>query len=116
MSYKKLKTHIDRLVDIEFFIANTQHSRFASDHEGYAVLLEEIEEAGVEYDQIVKFDVKKLWHSVKHDMPEGAAHAAADIKKAAIRLACEAVQVAAMAEKYTKSQIARHEADKNGKR
>ena len=112
MSYKNIRNHISRLVDIELLLANAANPAFASDHKGYAVLKEEIEEAGTEYKQITDFDLTGLWRAVKSDAQEAAAFKAVNIRKNAIRLACEAVQVAAMAKKFEQSQITRNERSK----
>lgn len=107
MSYKKIREFIDKIVSIEMCLANAKHPLFASDHEGYAVLKEEIEEVEIEYRQLKDFDLCRLWKNVKTDSPEGAAMEAEYIERTAQKLACESIQVAAMARKFIKSQRAR---------
>ena len=85
---------------------------FNSTHEGYAVLLEELEEAKEELEKIDKF-VEKLWHNVRENaFEDGKYHTKYKdsaivnvllIYNAAIDLACETVQVAAMANKFVES-------------
>jgi hypothetical protein len=79
---------------------------FNSEHEGYAVILEEVQESEDEL-ELVKRYLQSAWNYIK-------ANVLADdeiklVKKYAIRLACEAVQVAAMAEKYLDSMEVKNE-------
>ena len=71
----------------------------SSDHESYAVLKEEIEEASEELTFILR-SLDRFW---KHVRDNETAHCKkrelADLKRQATLLACEAIQVAAMAHK-----------------
>lgn len=91
------------LVTEELVAANLVNPPFHSTHEGYAVLKEEIEEAKEALDEItVCLDM--LWEHVKKDSPTAYAYAQR-IEKYAMRLAAEAIQVAAMAQKFQDSRI-----------
>lgn len=72
---------------------------FNSLHEGYAVLKEEIEEAEEELQRINgKFNA--VWGAVRRDeFPKESIHL---LKHHAELLACEAIQVAAVAQKFMK--------------
>ena len=94
----KVIDKLPALVQEELAAANAEHPAFHSLHEGYAVLLEEVEEAKNELLD-VEIRVKGVWRSIRKDLPELAAGQAKAIEGNAIRLAAEAIQVAAMAEK-----------------
>lgn len=94
----KVKDKLPALVEEELAAAMEEHPLFASDHEGYAVLLEEVEEAQEEM-RCLGYYVDGIWEAVKDDDPAGVTHAAGYVWDAAIRLAAEAIQVAAMAKK-----------------
>ena len=87
------------LVEKELQAANAKFPPFHSLHEGYAVLLEEVEEVNEEVDYIEN-TVKGIWRSVKADNIEIALYCADRVEDHAIRLAAEAIQVAAMAKKF----------------
>lgn len=67
-------------------------------HEGYAVVLEEIEEAADELDYI-KNHLSMFWDNVKTDDTELAKANARSIAYDAVQLAKEACQIAAVARK-----------------
>ena len=93
-----VKSQIAGLVSEELERAKEAHEDFHSLHEGYAVLLEEIDESRDEI-QIIQADAAALWRCVKNDNALEAKLALVEIEDAAVRLAAEAVQVAAMARK-----------------
>lgn len=84
------------LVNEELEAANKEHGKFHSYHEGYAVLLEELDETKAELDEVQRY-TDYLWGHVKGDNAEAVQHFAARIKTCAERMAAEAIQVAAMA-------------------
>lgn len=100
MSYKRTLRGVDYLIDNELDMARDEHgATFASMHEGAAVLAEEAQEAAEEVEAIHrKFD--NLWAEVRADNSKTAREYAEDIASHAERLACEAIQVAAMALKF----------------
>lgn len=77
-----------------------------SDHESYAVLLEEFEEAKAELN-CIDMAMKRFWEDTKNDavgvFGDIANYNVEVIKDAAMRLAAESVQVAAMAHKAVKT-------------
>lgn len=100
MSYKRTMRGVDYLIDNELDMARDEHGEtFASMHEGAAVLCEEVDEAALEYHAMAR-NYDMLWASVKEDDGKTARERAEDIASYAERLACEAIQVAAMAIKF----------------
>lgn len=92
---------LPQLVAEELEQANALHAPFASAHEGYAVLIEEAEEAADELDSM-KLGLEMLWNSIRHDKSCDVQRGhARTIERVAVRLAAEAIQVAAMARKFT---------------
>lgn len=97
MSYKKTMEGVKYLVQNELDMACEIHgNKFHSAHEAYAVVLEENNEL---YDEFCDIDshLDKYWESVIHDNADNKELEL--IEKHAIRAACEAIQVAAMARK-----------------
>lgn len=76
-------------------------STYHSKHEAWAVLREEVEEAEFET-EYVKTLLQKAWDYIRHDefTAEGHKQVVQSIKDHALSLALEAVQVAAVAQKY----------------
>ena len=94
-----IKSKLPALVQEELDVANVKFPPFASMHEGYAVLLVEMEEANEEV-AYIENSVKAIWRSVKANNIEVASFCADRVEDHAIRLAAEAIQVAAMARKF----------------
>lgn len=100
MSYKRTLRGVDFLIENELDFASEEHgATFASLHEGAAVLCEEVDEVALEYHDMAR-NYNMLWSSVKEDDEKTARERAEDIASFAERLACEAIQVAAMALKF----------------
>lgn len=97
----KVFDKLPALVAEELEAANSTHSLFHSTHEGYAVLLEEIDEAR---DEMAAIDqcCTMLWDAVRMDSPH-VKHFAARIDRTALQAAAELIQVAAMARKMLMS-------------
>lgn len=70
---------------------------YNSEHEGYAVLLEEVDVAGDDM-KYIYMSLNELWKEVKSDSV--SKDFLTSIKKGAIELAREAVQVAAVCERF----------------
>lgn len=87
------------LVAKELEAANMQHIAFHSPHEGYAVLLEEAEEAAEELGGM-EDNLRDLWSAIKMDDRHYGRNFARMVETKAVRLAAEAIQVAAMARKF----------------
>jgi len=98
----KVKNKLPALVEEELAAAMEDHPLFASTHEGYAVLLEEVEEAR---DNMAHLDAatELIWDAVKHDNLLHIGALATQAVRIAIDLAAEAIQVAAMARKIKAS-------------
>ncbi len=92
-------------------IVKNYGATYASEHEGYAVLLEEVEEAK-ECLQIAEETLKDLWKSVRRN--EYADDTLWKIKQAAINMAQEAVQVAAVSERYEETIKDKHKVHISG--
>ena len=86
------------LVREELQAANAEHEPFHSAHEGYAVLLEEVEEARDELIE-AEFDLQQAWKGVRCDDLPGMRVWVSKAERAATRLAAEAIQAAAVARK-----------------
>lgn len=105
MAMIELRKEVEAAAQAELNRANTKFPLFNSPHEGYAVTLEEIEEAQ-EAMENVKSSMKVLWERVKgveiacflDDETKPMA-----IYNQAIDAACEMVQAAAMLLKYEMS-------------
>lgn len=97
-----IKSDVEKLVQKELEAANQKFPVFHSDHEGAAVVFEEIEECKQEIENLeIQFEV--LWSYVKADNKISVI-TSKRLKLAAANLACEAIQVAAMAQKFIDSQ------------
>ncbi len=93
----KTLLELNEVVDNEFLRASKDRgTTFTSYHEGYAVLLEEIEEAEAELHRLERA-VRHLWAAIKND--DMLTLYPYEVKRHAVLAAAELVQVAAMAEK-----------------
>lgn len=99
-----IRADVERLVEKELLEANKKFPLFHSPHEGAAVIKEEIDEVEEVYIDISNlFDV--IWDWVKKDKdPDMIKDGMYRLKKHAEHLAVEAIQVAAMAQKFIDSQ------------
>lgn len=84
---------VKELVKREYRQAKKDHKPIASLHEGYAVLLEEVEEAQ-EVCNFLKEYTELFWQNIRHS--EYAEYNVKSIFDVAIDTACEAIQVAAV--------------------
>lgn len=106
-----VKPDVENLVQKELKSANQRFPMFRSDHEGAAVILEEIEEAHSEMLDM-ELQYKSLWKTIKENFINTASYAEL-IFDDAINLACEAIQVAAMVQKLIDSQKEREKREGN---
>ena len=106
-----VKEDVEKLVQKELVSANQRFPMFRSDHEGAAVILEEIEETHSEMLDM-ELNYKSLWQTIKENFINTASYAEL-IFDDAINLACEAIQVAAMAQKFIDSQKEREKIEGN---
>lgn len=93
---KIIRSEIEKVVSVELVLANTNYPQFSSGHEAYAVIKEEAEEA-TEDIRYVQAGVDDIWHKTKENCCCLSAYE--QLKRDAVSLAAEAVQVAAMAQK-----------------
>ena len=93
-----------KLVDKELKSANKKFSMFRSAHEGCAVILEEMEEAREALESTETL-YRLLWKYTRENFNgiETISATTNFIFRNAIQLACEAIQVAAMAKKFRES-------------
>lgn len=92
-----VENQVRDLVKIELAAANERFPQFQSAHEGYAVIREELEETEEKVEMSKKY-LKFLWDSIKMD---GKTKWAVEyMKELSINAACEAIQVAAMCQKF----------------
>lgn len=75
---------------------------FHSAHEGYSVLLEEVEEAQEEMESLGA-DMKSFWRMIREDNDTEAENIAEMMYQDAIRGAAELIQVAAVCKKFIES-------------
>ena len=95
---EKIINVVVKAVDGEYEKCFAEKGRFVDAHQAYAVIKEEVEEADEELDFITS-KLDELWRRVRDDDPQGVALKAQNIEGAAIKLAAEAIQVAAMCKK-----------------
>jgi hypothetical protein len=98
---KDLLIGVNILAGIELEKAAIENgSTFNSQHEGYAVILEEVQEAKEELDRVEQ-KLKLVWGATRRD--EYPAEAIQMLNHYAKLVACEAIQAAAMAQKLMNS-------------
>ena len=99
MEAKRTKELIDSAIKAEIEHAKQNWGpTYASEHEAYAVLKEEVEEAADDL-ELLQEDLELLWNSTKGNAQEVCRVNRSHIAKLALALAIEAVQIAAVANK-----------------
>ncbi len=93
-----LRTELEKLASEEACWAIENWGEYKNLHEAYAVLLEEIEEAGDEMSLVYQAKTK-LWQDTKDQVTANAHADAHTVLEASLRAAAELVQVAAVAKK-----------------
>lgn len=101
---------VHALVAKEYEAAGREHGPLASMHEGYAVLLEELEETEEELTAAFA-EAKYLWRQIKTDNDLAAIVSTRRVKTCAVRAACEAIQVAAVCKRIADIDKNRRGAD-----
>lgn len=109
-----IKDEIRDAVEKELENAYLHFPMFSSLHEGYAVILEESEESEEELHKVNEY-LGLAWRQVRHDEVKLALNHISRAKEAAIRLAIEACQVAAMCEKTITSMACKAEDSERSK-
>lgn len=99
-----VRKNVEVLVQKELDAANEKFPLFHSAHEGYAVILEENDELKEDITEMEK-DMAVLWKLIKQNEANGdqAKVFIRSIKIRAILAATEAIQIAAMCEKFKMS-------------
>ena len=90
-----VENQVRRLVDVELAAANERFPQFHSQHEGFAVIMEEVDECD-EALELIKKNLKTEWESIRADKKVDMTW----VFSFAWKLACEAIQVAAMCKKF----------------
>lgn len=98
----RIRPAIEKLAEMEKQDANRKFPLFHSMHEGYAVLLEEVEEAQ-ESLNLAEGSLSMLWTHIRDNNADRALEFAGRVREHALDLAVEAVQAAAMAQKFVDS-------------
>lgn len=98
----RIRPAVEKLAEMEKRDANRVFPLFHSLHEGYAVLLEETEEAR-ESLNLAEGNLSMLWAHVRDNNAGRALEFAGRVREHALDLAVEAVQAAAMAQKVIDS-------------
>ena len=93
-----VSAEVKALVYKELESANERFPQFHSPHEGWAIIREEVEELRQETEDVEEA-LNILWERVRYNM-QSHPRFPTKIKERAIAAACEAIQVAAMAQKY----------------
>lgn len=96
-----VKNDIEELVTKELRAANENFPLFASEHEGYAVMLEEFEELREAVDCMDNV-MSSIWRGIRNNSGISE-HKLEFARRQAVHAAVEAVQVAAMAQKFMDS-------------
>ena len=104
MGTKIIKLDVAEIVKKELNLSYEHFPAFNSAHEGYAVLLEEVEELQDEV-KFITGEMSTWWDVVKRNDIDCNDFMLNGIEESAIKAACEAIQVAAMCQKFRKSLL-----------
>lgn len=100
----EVKSDVENLVQKELESADQKFPVFHSDYEGAAVIFRELDNAKLQMVR-TKERFENVWSFVKHE--SHSEELTLDLKHCAIELACSAIQVATMAQKFIDSQKVR---------
>ena len=92
-----IEKQVRELVAVELAAANERFPQFHSQHEGYAVIKEEVDELK-EYTDLINNRMIYLWAKIRFN--NSYEELVSRIYDDAINAACEAIQVAAMCKKF----------------
>lgn len=106
----EVKSGVEKLVQKELNFEEQTFLPFCSNHEGAAFIFANIERTERELSNMRGY-FKELWESVKQNADVNW-HASL-VRIVASNLACEAIQVAAMAQKFINSQKEREKSEDN---
>ena len=99
----KLLNEVNGLIATELNRANEQHPMFHSDHEAWAVTREEYMETEDALKQL-EYELRYTDYMTRHDDTDGILDRVNKLRSCALHVACEAIQTAAMAEKWMESR------------
>lgn len=99
---KELLKSVEALTAEELARSYKNFPKFNSPHEGYAVILEELEEH-TEDTVDMKLSLESMWSHVRFNHNLHSKEFAARLRESSIHAAAESIQVAAMAQKYIDS-------------
>lgn len=99
---RNVYTEIESLKTEEYEFANQMYPMFSTPHEGYAVLLEEFEEAE-EALKRAREDLDHIWDEIKADNTDHAKTATIYMESHVTHLIAECIQVGAMCQKFRAS-------------
>ena len=99
----KLLNEVNGLIATELSRANEQHPMFHSDHEAWAVTREEYMETEDALKQL-EYELRYTDYMTRHDDADGILERVNKLRSCALHVACEAIQTAAMAEKWMESR------------
>lgn len=102
MDMEIIKIDVKNITAKELSSSYEHFSAFNSPHEGYAVILEEVEELQDEVKNIA-VELKTWWSVVKNNDVDENDFILNGIEEFAVNAACEAIQVAAMCRKFRES-------------
>lgn len=105
-----VKEHVKFLVNKEYDAVNETHKPISSMHEGYAVLLEEIEEVCDECEELKRRN-DAFWHEIRNNNDKYLKYVIGKMLDTSIEAACEAIQVAAVCRRI----LDRYEEENNAK-
>lgn len=110
---ERLEQEVKEIVTAELQRANNKFPLFSSGHEGFAVILEELEETE-EAIQVLRNQINLLWEKIRGingyslNLPKviipGDSYGTGKAYDAAVNVACEAIQTAAMILKHEASR------------
>ena len=101
---KEIIEGIKVLATKELISANNKFPMFQSTHEGYAVLLEEVEEV-VEQLRNVEEVLSYAWGNIRRNRKENTIKCIKELREFAIKMAAESIQVIAMTDKFIDSEL-----------
>lgn len=102
-NFIELVEKVEKLANDELERANEEHTLFHSLHEGFAVLMEEIDEA-IERNQLAMTSKEKLWAAIKDDLNNEAILYALEVQRYLTEATAEMIQCVAMCKKIIESE------------
>lgn len=97
-----VRVKVESLIDDELAYANLSFPMFRSTHEGYAVIAEEKEEVE-EALNIFSKQFETFWMHIRGNRTDESVVSASYLRRYAVSLAIESIQLAAMCQKYCMS-------------